>query len=519
MDCACVKPNVNIDFLQYAQRLPAKRTIMHKMTADAANTAKQPSLRVRYLRAFGRDEDGSIIILTIVLLITMLVLGGMAVDFMRYESRRALLQSVSDRAVLAASDREQEADPAAIVVDYFTKAGFDGAIVGAPQVKTTGSTRSVSVESELDVNTFYLRLIGIDQLEAPAASAAAEGVSLAEISLVLDISGSMRAVVNGASRFELMQEAAIGFAETVLAPNIDPATGALYVGKDPVVSLNIIPYAGSVNPGPEMFNYLNAVRYDTFVNAGPDNIVPSPDDVHFPQVSSCIELIGSDWTSPGLPATGRAQVPHFMYFKYQNDMDFGWCPQDRSSIQYAVADPADARTFLNNIRMHDGTGTHFGMKWALALLDPSTQPAFAALSAQNVVPAEFSTRPAPWKEADTRKIIVLMTDGDMTLQNRPNDPIDLRNLDVYNGHLSAHSSRRYVLSSQSTNESRFRDLCTSAKASTRDVEVWTVAVEIDNSDVRNCASNPSMYFSTNAAGMKNVFQNIAQRISQLRLLQ
>ncbi|WP_019955619.1 TadE/TadG family type IV pilus assembly protein [Yoonia vestfoldensis] len=492
---------------------------MPQTHADAGNKTDKLGWRVRCLRAFGRDEDGSILILALVLLITMLVMAGMAVDFMRFESRRAQLQSVSDRAVLAASDREQRADPATVVIDYFRKAGFDGAIVGAPVVRTTASTRSVTVESALDVNTFYLRLIGIDQLQAPAASAAAEGVSQAEISLVLDISGSMRERVGGRSRFELMQEAAIGFAETVLAPNIDPATGLLYVGKDPIVSLNIIPYAGAVNPGPEMFNHLNAVRINTFLGPGPDGIVPSPDDERFPQVSSCIEMSNSDWTTAGLPGTGRAQIPHFMYYAYQNDMDFGWCPQDRSSIRYAVADPAVARTFLNNIRMHDGTGTHYGMKWALALLDPSSQPAFQALSALNVVPSAFSNRPSAWKEADTRKIIVLMTDGNMTIQERPNNPIDLRNLNTSNGHIQAHSSRRYLLSSQSTNETRFENICNRAKASSREVEVWTVAVEINNTDVRDCASNPSMYFRTNAAGMNAAFQTIAQRVSELRLLQ
>ena len=60
--------------------------------------------RVAFLKQFGRDEDGSIIVLTLLLLFGMLIVGGMAVDFMRYESRRAQLQSVSDRAVLAAAD-------------------------------------------------------------------------------------------------------------------------------------------------------------------------------------------------------------------------------------------------------------------------------------------------------------------------------------------------------------------------------------------------------------------------------
>ena len=71
-----------------------------KLLTKAGNKTR---LRTRYLRAFGRDEDGEIIILTLILLVVMLVVGGMGVDFMRFEARRVVLQSVSDRAVLAAA--------------------------------------------------------------------------------------------------------------------------------------------------------------------------------------------------------------------------------------------------------------------------------------------------------------------------------------------------------------------------------------------------------------------------------
>jgi Flp pilus assembly protein TadG len=191
--------------------------------SDGVTKLRDGNWRVRYLRAFGRDEDGSIIILTILLLIIMLVLGGMAVDFMRYEARRAALQSVSDRAVLAAANLNQTVNSRAVVEDYFAKAGFTSAIVGTPTVVDGGNSRTVSVTSQVDVNTFYLRLIGIDTLQAPARSSATEGVGKVEISLVLDVSGSMRW---GGSRGEAaggrfldMRDAAIAFADKVLDPS------------------------------------------------------------------------------------------------------------------------------------------------------------------------------------------------------------------------------------------------------------------------------------------------------------
>ncbi|PUB18781.1 TadE/TadG family type IV pilus assembly protein [Yoonia sediminilitoris] len=151
--------------------------------------------RAALLRQFGREEDGSIIVMTILLL----VIGGMAVDFMRFESRRAFLQSVADRAVLAAADLDQPLDQKAVVTVYFQKAGFDGAIQGQPIIDDNNGNVLVPVNSSLDIDTFYLRFIGIDQLTAPASSEAREGVGQVAVSLVLDISGSMDQIVSDAT--------------------------------------------------------------------------------------------------------------------------------------------------------------------------------------------------------------------------------------------------------------------------------------------------------------------------------
>lgn len=481
--------------------------------------------RARYLRAFGRDEDGSVIILTILLLITMLVMGGMAVDFMRFEARRATLQSVSDRAVLAATNLTQTLDSQAVVEDYFEKAGFADALVGTPVVSDTGNSRTVSVRSEIDINTFYLRLVGMDTLTAPAASSATEGVGKVEISLVLDISGSMREN----NRIVNMRAAAIQFANQVL----DPANGGQ-------VSLNIIPYAGGTNPGPEMFDYISGNRYarvlpgpdgivgtddDIFPFPGPDGVFGTDDDVPYPNVSSCVEFEGSDWSSSGLPGAGRAQMPHFMVYPSAGVVAWGWCPQDENNaIAYALSDAADAVAYINNIDMHDGTGTHYAMKWGLALLDPSTQPAFAHLNgiSTDLVPNQFANRPAAWSDPETKKIIVLMTDGRITGQWRPVRPIDAVNAGptFVIGDKGKDPSK--TLTSAATNVTRFGEICDMASHPSRDVKVYTVGFEVSSwpdveTQLRNCASDPTYYFPAAGAGLITVFSGIAEQITDLRL--
>ena len=212
------------------------------------------AMRKKVLKAFCRNEDGSILALTLLLFIVMLVMGGMAVDFMRFEIRRTELQSITDRSVLAAAAIRRDTDPQQVIDEYFTKAGFDPSIVTATILADSSSEREIRAEATSDINTFYLHYVGIDTLAAPALSVAQEGVNNVEVSLVLDYSLSMTA---GGSTGELtefgpqrakigdLQDAARAFATDLLRPEFD--------GR---FSLNIIPYGGHVNPGREMAELL-----------------------------------------------------------------------------------------------------------------------------------------------------------------------------------------------------------------------------------------------------------------------
>lgn len=76
------------------------------------------------LTRFGKDEDGALIIFALFLFFLMVTMGGVAVDYMRYEQRRTALQNTLDRGVLAAAAMNQQLDPESVVRDYFNKAGI-----------------------------------------------------------------------------------------------------------------------------------------------------------------------------------------------------------------------------------------------------------------------------------------------------------------------------------------------------------------------------------------------------------
>ncbi|MEL6683980.1 MAG: pilus assembly protein TadG-related protein [Pseudomonadota bacterium] len=226
--------------------------------------------QLMFLRQFRKDEDGGLIVLTLLLLISMLVVGGMAVDFMRFEAERTKLQSVSDRAVLAAANLNQSRPPEDVITDFFAAEGYAGAIIGDPDIDKNDLGSTIRIDSRVDVNTFYLRLVGIDSLSAPATASAVEGTGNVEVSLILDISGSMGSAMTGQAnvldadgnktydedgniiteereetRMFFLQQAANQFVEDLLKPEYEDR-----------VSINLVAYSQHVRLGEDLYTAL-----------------------------------------------------------------------------------------------------------------------------------------------------------------------------------------------------------------------------------------------------------------------
>ncbi|MCC5973288.1 MAG: Tad domain-containing protein [Rubellimicrobium sp.] len=70
---------------------------------------------------FARDEAGSMTVFSMFVFLIILIVGGLAVDVMRYEHRRVHLQNTADRAVLAAGSLRQPNDPEEVVREYFRR--------------------------------------------------------------------------------------------------------------------------------------------------------------------------------------------------------------------------------------------------------------------------------------------------------------------------------------------------------------------------------------------------------------
>ena len=254
---------------------------------------------------FRRDEDGSFIVFSLFIFILMVLIGGMAIDVMRSENLRTKMQNTVDRAVLAATDLDLADTLTAeeVVDDYLAKAGmgdlpYDVTVV---ESKVGGDVigRTVSVKSSVMMDTYFMKMMGHPQLPVPVSTAASEGINDVEVSLVLDVSGSM----GWGTKLPDMQAAAKDFIDEVLANT-----------EDGRVSMSVVPYSTQVNAGAVLasqFNltgehsYSHCVDFDAtaFSSAALSPTAPLQRSAHFDPWSSYTE--GVEWPAKKWESSSR----------------------------------------------------------------------------------------------------------------------------------------------------------------------------------------------------------------------
>lgn len=436
------------------------------------------------LRRLLKDQQGNVAVISALMLLPMLVLAGGATDIARYEAHRAQLQDGVDRAVLAAASLTQQNSIETTASEYLKSVGFIDDVELDFDYDVALNARAVTITATYTMATAFLPLIGIDTIPIVAVASAAERRPNLEISLMLDMSGSM--LDSSPSRISLLRPAAKQFIDAMI--NADTA---------PYTSISIVPYAGSVNPGSVAFGLLGTTRRHNY--------------------SSCIEFNHTnnlDYGTGMVPFHLRAQVPHFTenhVGRASATLQWAYCPNEATSITYLSNNAAALKARIDSIQLHDGTGTGVATNWGFLLLDPSAQPFIARMAMAGQLPMQFSNRPAAFEDTETLKVIVLMTDGNISAQRRPkanlydfprNPEGGGSNVD-YQGASSASTSLKRV--------------CQIAKE--RGVIVFTIGFYTNNPDMLTCASSANHFYNVTGSGISLAFQSIANNIQNLKLTQ
>lgn len=500
----------------------------------------------RSLRRYRSEEEGSILLFSLILLFMMVLVGGLAVDVMRHEEKRVLLQQTLDRSVLAAASLSQEHDPTAVVNDYFEKANLLEYLSGV-DVSEGLNFRTVTADAQADAKPFFMHLMGIDKFEVAADSTADERISNVEVSLVLDISGSM----NG-SRINNLRPAARSFVDTVMNAS-DP-------GK---VTMSIVPYSAQVNLGPDLMAQFNATKIHDY--------------------SYCLELPDSVFSTTTLSqSTSLVHNGHFDPFNNATTSSLFNCTHYTANHVNPISDNATSlKSTITNMVVGGNTSIDLGVKWGALLLDPASQGITAGLISRGKVAATYSNRPLDSGEIDTLKVLVVMTDGENTTEYKLKSPYNTAGLSnvwttsggtIYAFHDRASTTSDYfrisdgkwytkptgvtnmtwpavfqkyttyyvaynmyarplggststyennmVSSVSSTKNTRLQQVCSAAREA--GIVIYGIAFEAPSggqTQIKNCATSDAHYFNASGLEISTVFNAIANQISYLRLTQ
>lgn len=435
------------------------------------------------------------------MILMMILVCGIGVDLMRNEMERTNVQATMDRAILAAADLDQTLDPEGVVNDYFAKAGLSEFLTSVT-VDEGINYRTVSAVAKGTSPTRFMHLMGVDELPVPAGGTAEERVENVEISMVLDISGSM----GRNSKMENLQVAANAFIDTVIQDTTDD-----------LISISLIPYTAQVNAGPGIFDELRTNRRHNY--------------------SHCIDFEPNDFLTTTLSFTRTyEQMQHFEEgYNYYSSERIGnpGCPQqDFERIVPFTQNKTSLKATINDYRARANTSIHLGMKWGVAMLDPSFRPITQALALDNKIEGVFASRPKAYDDVETIKTIVLMTDGENVnttriqpwYYNSSSEYVHWSKYPLYwylnNHNVGSWSNWRYTKYTSGQADTMLSNICDAAK--TKGIIVWSIGFEVTNHSagvMEDCASSPSHFFRVEGVEITEAFEAIAKQINQLRLTQ
>ncbi|HEY0213551.1 MAG TPA: pilus assembly protein TadG-related protein [Paenirhodobacter sp.] len=565
------------------------------------------------IRRFLRNQDGALIPFALQIFLMMMICLGITVDLVRQEELRTRVQNTLDRAALAAASLSQELPPAEVVQDYLNKAGL-GYLSVTPLVEEGAlkQWRRVSVNASQGLTTMFGRLIGMDNLRISASSQAEESIGNVEISLVLDISGSMNFnIETGASgvsptRMEQLRPAALNFVNKMFE-TVQPE-GA----PDGRLSISIVPYNQQVVLGSELASVLHLSTDHTKNTCADVEILPDTEIAIDADGALQRVMYGDSFNYWGYRASRDGPVLNVTLPTYGTQYDSRNAKGIENCIENANAnvlafsgDQTTIETKINALTPGGDTAIDVGARWGFALLDPAMRPALNRMITADSGRSELAGRPFDYGDGDgdlsrsAMKVMVLMTDGENTRSystrpayrsgasgffstsgassfglsgtawsnlyymvgdGRANPYYRLSNKTWYaksniTGTLSAIDwatiwGKDYTLqymintflypprnaatgisktsiyaemavqSEFAQKDTALNNLCAAAKADTRGIFVFTVAVDAPDEGVsilRNCASADGYAYNVTASGLTDAFTSIAAAISALRL--
>lgn len=393
------------------------------------------------VKKFFKDTSGNFAMMFAISIVPLLGFAGFAIDYTNASKIKTKMQTAADSAALSAIieyHQELNGNQNQIAEDYFN-ANYNGDVTASINTSLSPGQNEMEVFGTAEVPTTLLNIFGKSSFSVDISSKAAIQTRKLQIAFALDTTGSM--ADNG--KIELLKSSAKDFVDNIVP--LSGPTGSL-------VEFAVVPFSTIVKTKAAWKNKwwldLDGLAAGDFEGCMWDR---TPD----------LDAIDTDPFEADITTHYQAS-PVSLYETTICDQKAEILPLSNSR--------ASVKNRIDELFADGNTNTAIGMTWAKNVLS--------------------NTEPYKNNKTNTKKIIILLTDGENT---------ESRGV-VENGDSVADIDATTL------------EACTNAKND--EIEIYTIRViEGNASMIQSCATSNSYYYNITAANqLDSVFEAISNSI-------
>lgn len=476
---------------------------------------------LRPLAGFARDRRGAVAVFLATAIVPLVGSLGLAIDTTRGYLVKSRLSQALDAAALAGGRVIFSADRDADIRMYFDAnfpPGYMGTTVTGPTIAVDAESEKVTLAASARLNTTFLRVLGIETMNVRAETEVTRQTQMLDVVLSIDVSGSMSSSAGGGlTRIQAARNAAATMVDILFG---DDET------KD-LLKIGLVPWNSKVNVTRNGVAFNAALTTTQAVPSFRHPLTGATQNLVYYANNSPVPLIDPP------PASWRGCV----YNRYKHD---GIADNDadivEGSLMHATGDwvgwqpvgpegePISGSAFCSSAPNNSNDCTPCYTRGITALQNAKT-PILNAISqltgptGNTNLPAGLGwawrvlTPAAPWNEADPNPLyrrqqaIVLLTDGENTGFYG----------DGYKGVFGINTT-----AARNAMDARGRLLAQNIKAA--GVVIYVIQFANNSTSMqtflKQVASGPDKpyyHYAPDSAALQQVFREVANNLSELRL--
>jgi Flp pilus assembly protein TadG len=483
-----------------------KMMTVHKRAVRAA---------ARLTTRFRDDTSGNVAIIFALVGVVMMLAIGAAVDVSRWLHARDQTVAAIDAATLAGGRALQtnSSDKSAAIAaaqKYYDENVTSRLPVIDDSVKfvVAPDGMGITASGTAYIKTPFLQFAAVDKLPLISTSQTEFGKSQIsvggnggeniEVALMLDVTGSMCNNAPGQTqspcktgrKIDAMKEAAKKLIEVIVWPD-----QSKYTSK-----MAIVPFSDSVRLPTSAIAKAMGTPTKSIKKTVNNSWGGGSTDYYYNRTEPCVvERAGTNRYTDVAPGANNYAMPIRWDVGYNKRNNFADCTLGaESAILPLTSNKQALLDKVDDLTGKGGTAGQVGTAWAWYTLAPNWKSLWASAS-----------QPTAYNTAKTRKIAILMTDGEYNTEYSSEG--------IKTGSPGAGSAANGSSATQA------KELCKAMKKPAVNIEIYTVGFEVGNNasanDVlTNCATEPGKYYDAkDEEELRQAFLDIALKLSSLYL--